>query len=440
MDPAVIVDNVGKTFRRYHADRPGTIQEVVAKGLRRLRSVERFWGLRGVSFEVAAGRTVGIIGSNGSGKSTLLRLVGGVGRPDTGQIRVRGRVGALLDLGAGFHPDLTGRENATLAGILSGLSRRQVLDRLDSIVEFAEVESAFDAPIRAYSSGMRMRLAFAVAVHAEPDVLLIDEVLSVGDIGFQRKCLDRIEQFKAAGCSILFVSHAGSEVGDLCDEAVWLNGGEMMANGPAGEVVREYFAHMGEPGSLHPAASIAAEAVSSRVVAPPPILVRTPRGEDVPIDEDRLEAEQLSIQTVRLLDDAGVTVSEIRSGQPLRIELTYTAVERLVAPIFCARILREDGFLCYDFNTEASELSFSAVHGLGRTTVHLDRVDLNSGHYVVDVACYAQDWAYKYDYRKGACSFIVRGNAAGPALLDTPSRWELDPGAKGDGESAPNHS
>jgi lipopolysaccharide transport system ATP-binding protein len=236
----VVVSNVGKSFRRYHVDRPATIQEAVAKGLRRMGTVERFWGLRDVSFTIGAGRMVGIVGANGSGKSTLLRLIGGVGRPDTGRIEVNGRIGALLDLGAGFHPELTGRENTILAGILNGLTRRQVLDRLDSIVAFAEVESALDNPVRTYSSGMQMRLAFAVAVHTDPDILLIDEVLAVGDMSFQRKCLDRIAQFRAAGCSILLVSHVGSTVQDLCDEAVWLKNGRLMAQGGAVEVVNQY--------------------------------------------------------------------------------------------------------------------------------------------------------------------------------------------------------
>ena len=240
----VVVDRVGKTFRRYHPDRPGTIQEAVAKGLRRMRHVDRFWGLKDVSFTVGAGRTVGIVGANGSGKSTLLRLIGGVGRPDRGTIAVHGRIGALLDLGAGFHPDLTGRENAVLAGILNGLTRKQVLARLDAIVSFAEVEEALDNPIRTYSSGMMMRLAFSVAVHTEPEVLLIDEVLSVGDASFQRKCLDRIDQFKASGCSILLVSHGGNTIQELCDDAVWLDHGTLMAQGPSADVVHRYHEHL----------------------------------------------------------------------------------------------------------------------------------------------------------------------------------------------------
>jgi lipopolysaccharide transport system ATP-binding protein len=241
---SIIVSNVGKTYRRYHPDRPGTIQAAVAAGLRRMQHVERFWGLRDVSFRVAEGSTVGLIGANGSGKSTLLRLIGGVGRPDTGSITVNGRIGALLDLGAGFHPDLTGRENAVLAGILNGLSRKEVLARMDEIVAFAEVEDALDNPIRTFSSGMQMRLAFSVAVHTEPDILLIDEALSVGDISFQKKCLDRITAIKATGCSILLVSHEGSTVEEFCDEAVWLAGGQLVAQGKSADIVRQYTEHL----------------------------------------------------------------------------------------------------------------------------------------------------------------------------------------------------
>jgi lipopolysaccharide transport system ATP-binding protein len=221
----------------------------VARGLNGLRPVDRFWGLRDVSFTVGAGRTCGIIGTNGSGKSTLLRLIGGVGRADVGTVHVRGRIGALLDLGSGFHPDLTGRENAIVAGVLNGLTRQQVLQRLDSIVAFAEVEEFIDSPIRTYSTGMQMRLAFATAVHAEPDVLLIDEVLSVGDTSFQRKCLERIARFKASGCSILLVSHESGTVQEMCDECLWLDHGRLMAHGQADEVVRQYLAHISKQGT-----------------------------------------------------------------------------------------------------------------------------------------------------------------------------------------------
>jgi lipopolysaccharide transport system ATP-binding protein len=251
MDSAIVVTQLSKTFRRYHPNRPWTFQEALVRGFRRTSPVERFWGLRDVSFRVAAGRMVGIIGANGSGKSTLLRLVGGIGRPDSGRAEAYGRIGALLDLGSGFHPDLTGRENTIVTGVLSGLTRRQVRERFDSIVAFAEVEEFIDNPMRTYSTGMQMRLAFSTAVHTDPDVLLIDEILSVGDIAFQRKCLDRIAQFKASGCAILLVSHEGSVIQDLCDEAIWLNAGRLMAQGPPADVVGRYVAYMSQNG--HPA-------------------------------------------------------------------------------------------------------------------------------------------------------------------------------------------
>jgi lipopolysaccharide transport system ATP-binding protein len=439
MDQMVVVANVGKTFRRYHADRPGTIQEAVAKGLRRMRSVERSWALHDVSFTVEAGKAVGLIGSNGSGKSTLLRLIGGVGRPDTGQIHVHGRIGALLDLGAGFHLDLTGRENALLAGILNGLTRRQVLERLDSIVAFAEVEKAFDNPMRTYSSGMQMRLAFSVAVHTEPDILLIDEVLSVGDVAFQKKCLDRIAEFRAAGCSILLVSHEGSMVQDFCDEAVWLSGGRSMAQGAAVEVVRQYAAYMGVGEPLLTEARPEEES-SYAVATPPPATVRLTRGDEIPLDEQSFGSMELKIGTVRVLNGDGHPVTEMPSGHPLQIHIDYVASARLVAPIFYSRILRDDGLVCYNLSTECSTLSLSAIQGRGCVSLYIERLDLNTGRYVVDVGCFAQDWAYAYDYRRTESPFVIRGNGASDPVLTAPHRWELREGTPRPGEAPHSES
>jgi homopolymeric O-antigen transport system ATP-binding protein len=424
MDPAIIVDNVSKTFRRFHPERPATIQEAVAKGLRRMRTVERFWGLRDVSFTVGAGKAVGIVGSNGSGKSTLLRLVGGVGRPDTGKISARGRIGALLDLGAGFHPDLTGRENAILSGIFNGLTRKEVLGRLDSIVAFAEVEKAFDNPMRTFSSGMQMRLAFSVAVHTEPEVLLIDEVLSVGDIRFQSKCLDRISQFKGAGCAILLVSHEGAMVRQFCEEAIWLNSGELVDQGDAAGVVDRYAAYMASGGKTALSEATGVEPDGYPSAGPDPIVVRTNRGAEVVIDAKRFGTMELQIVNVRVLDTRGQPIAEIVSGEAIQIEIRFTATERLVAPIFRSRILRDDGLVCYDFTTENSTLSLSAIEGAGGIVLHIDRLDLNSGSYLVDAGCYAQDWAYAYDYQFSACSLTVRETGVKNAVLHVPHRWE----------------
>ena len=240
MDYAVVVKDLSKQYHLYHADRPWTLHETLVRGFRRLQPREQFWALRDVSFSVVPGRVVGVIGSNGSGKSTLLRLIAGVGRADAGYINVSQRIGGLLDLGTGFHPDLTGRENVFVNGVISGLTRREVKQRFDSIVAFAELESFIDNPIRTYSTGMQMRLGFAIAIHARPEMLLIDEILSVGDHSFQRKCLDRITQFKNEGCTILIVSHDTGQISEFCDEAIWLNAGHLAASGPAHAVVAQY--------------------------------------------------------------------------------------------------------------------------------------------------------------------------------------------------------
>jgi lipopolysaccharide transport system ATP-binding protein len=244
VNAAIVVDGLSKRFRRYHPERPVTFQEALRSGLRRLGPTDYFWVLRDLAFHVKTGTMVGLIGPNGAGKSTLLRLIGGVGTPDKGQVRVQGRVGALLDLGAGFHPDLTGRENIFISGVISGLTRQEIRTRFDAMVAFAELEAFIDSPLRTYSSGMQMRLAFAVAAHIEPEVLLIDEVLAVGDLGFQTKCLNRIAEFKRQGCTIVLVSHELTFVRDLCDEVLWLRGGELVAQGDAATVTDAYVAEM----------------------------------------------------------------------------------------------------------------------------------------------------------------------------------------------------
>lgn len=259
MRDTIVVQNLGKQFPRYHVDRPWTLQEAVLSGLRRMRPTEWFWALRDVSFSVAPGRMIGVIGPNGAGKSTLLRLIGGVGRADEGSVQTHGRIGALLDLGVGFHPDLTGRENVFVSGVIAGFTRREVSQRFDSIVAFAELEEFIDSPLRTYSSGMQMRLGFAVAVHIEPEILLIDEVLAVGDLAFQKKCLERIAQFRAEGCTIIFVSHQTTAVQQLCDEVLWLRAGQVAAHGTADTVVGQYVAEMM---AIHEAAQTSSAACS----------------------------------------------------------------------------------------------------------------------------------------------------------------------------------
>jgi ABC-type polysaccharide/polyol phosphate transport system ATPase subunit len=202
--------------------------------------VNQFYALRDVSFQIREGETVGVVGRNGAGKSTLLSLVAGISYPDQGKVTVHGRVAALLELGSGFHGDLTGRENVLLNASLLGLSRKKALDKLDEIIDFSGVGDFINEPLRTYSSGMVMRLAFSVAIHVEPAFLIIDEVLAVGDASFQAKCYEKIMEFKRAGRGLLCVSHAGKTIQQLCDRALWLEHGQLMMDGPTEEVVAAY--------------------------------------------------------------------------------------------------------------------------------------------------------------------------------------------------------
>jgi lipopolysaccharide transport system ATP-binding protein len=245
VNSVIRVRDLGKKYRRYSDERPYTLQEAVAKGLRGLRPVEYHWALRGLTFDVKRGSMIGIIGHNGAGKSTLLRLLGGVGRPDEGSLTVDGVVGGLLDIGAGFHPDLTGKENVYINGIISGLLRSEVDARFNDIIAFAELEEVINDPLRTYSTGMLMRLGFAVAAHTDPDILLIDEVLAVGDVAFQQKCIEYIRQLQRVGKTIVYVSHDSNQIREMCDDAILLRKGVMVQRGKPAGVLSAYMREMG---------------------------------------------------------------------------------------------------------------------------------------------------------------------------------------------------
>lgn len=243
---AIELEGVGVKFRLMH-ERISTLKETVINLLRGRRYVrEDLWALRGVDLQVEEGSTVGVVGRNGSGKSTLLRVVAGVMEPTEGEVSVRGEVSSLLELGAGFDPELSGTDNVYLSGSLQGIPRRVLEERFPEIVAFSGLESFIDVPVKSYSAGMYVRLAFAIATEIDPDVLLIDEILTVGDEAFQGKCLERIREFREGGKTLLIVSHAAELLKDLCDRLVFLDGGRLKADGEPGEVIEAYHRHLQE--------------------------------------------------------------------------------------------------------------------------------------------------------------------------------------------------
>ena len=355
-DSAVLLDGLGKRFRLTH-DRNWTLKATVLAGHR--TRYEEFWALRGVDLDIPHGSTFGIIGGNGSGKSTLLKVLAGILRPDEGTATVNGRLSALLELGAGFHPELTGRENVYLNGAILGFTSREIRRRFDDIVGFAELDRFIDEPVRNYSSGMYVRLGFSVAIHVEPEILLVDEVLAVGDHAFQKRCLDRFAQLKAEGRTIILVSHDLDMVGWLCEQTAWIQQGTLQAVGPSPEVI-DRFLEGGAAGA-----------------AP----VSAPRRQFGGLGPDDL------VTSVDLLDANGHRMDRVGSGRPVRFQVRYDAV-RAGEPVTVALgLYRADGTHVASINSGAAS---RAVDGNGGGLVQVDyavgALALQPGTYELSVA------------------------------------------------------
>ncbi len=413
MADVITVQSVSKRYRLPSPNRPHTLQEAVVRGFRGIRSKDDFQALDQISFGIAAGKMVGVIGRNGAGKSTLLRLVGGVGTPDSGQIRVQGRLGALLDLGVGFHPELTGRENIYVNAVISGLTRREVRDRLPAIVDFAELGDFLDSPLRTYSTGMQMRLAFSVAAHLDPEILLVDEVLAVGDMRFQAKCLDRIREFKTRGCTILFVSHDLGQVRELCDEAIWLSSGHLTAHGPAGVVANQY------ANAMHPETRRRTPAHQAPQV--------TATGIQLQVNQNRFGSQELQISGVRLLAPDGFPTTEMDSGAPLVVEIAFQARTPISSPIFGVTVTDTADRVCYDTSTAAGQLELPDLEGVGKIRLVLERLDLAGGEYFINAGAYKKEWEYAYDYHWRVYRLTIRPTPGEKGPLRPPHRWEFEP-------------
>jgi lipopolysaccharide transport system ATP-binding protein len=407
----IVAEHLGKQYAVYHKQRPKTVVEVFKQRWRHMRPLEKVWSLRDINLHVRSGEMVGLVGANGAGKSTLLRLLGGVGRPDEGTIHTSGRIGAIYDLGAGFHPDLTGRENLYVGGVISGMTRDQVTAHFDEIVAFAEAESYIDYPLRTYSTGMQMRLAFSLAAHINPEVLLIDEVLAVGDLAFQMKCLERIRSFKEQGCAVLLVSHDDDMVEELSDRVIWLHKGRVEAEGEAGAVVNQYRA--------------AIEIESRRKIAEKATTQSSAKGDDLLLIEERFGSLEMDITSVRLLNETGAETAMIASGDELTVQIDFHAPQTTVTPIFVVTISGRDGFVYCEAQSASSGLNKSHVHGRGTLYLGLERLDLAGGDYFVDVGAFTPDWSHVYDYQWHVCPLTVSREGNERGIIRPPHRWEF---------------
>jgi ABC-type polysaccharide/polyol phosphate transport system ATPase subunit len=388
----ILVEHAARRFRVYPRENRTLKDLIVARGRTHGTDV---WALRDVSFRVAPASAVGLVGRNGSGKTTLLRLLSGIIKPTAGEVAVGGRVGSLLELGAGFHPEMTGRENVFLQGSIHGLPRKAIREKLDEIVAFAGLEQFIDLPVRTYSSGMYMRLGFAIAAHIEADVLLLDEVFAVGDEAFQRKCFGKIFEFKQRGGTIVFVSHDASAVERLCDRAVLLKDGVVAFDGPTHEAIVQY------------RRQLAGE--------------RDPEERGAGLKE--WGSGEARISTVRLLGPDGDERAQFLAGEPIAIALTATAEQPLEPPDLTWELRDDSSLLLGSGSQPLGELGWRAPGELG-LRFEIEQPPLADGRFHLRFGL--ADGEHIYHWLDDALSFVVYPSAGERGMMRIGGRWSAE--------------
>jgi len=399
-DIAVSVEGVSKTFRLYH-DRNQTLKATLMRG-RRAR-YEEFQALDDVSLEVPAGTTFGLIGENGSGKSTLLKCIARILRPDAGTITVNGKISALLELGAGFHPELSGKENIYLNGAILGISSKDIDRKYDEIVEFAGLGTFIDTPVKNYSSGMYVRLGFSVAINVDPDVLLVDEVLAVGDEQFQRRCNEKFAELRAQGKTIVVVSHALGLMRTICDQLAWFERGKLRMVGDAGDVIDHYVAE-----------------------------VQTDRHDDAGDDGVRWGSGEALIERIEVLRPDDRSTSKLQTGDAVTFRVHYRAPQRVERPVFGLAFYNLEGVLVSGPNTREAEVVPDFIEGEGTMDLTVDALMLLPGTYDISASLYDYAIVHPFDFRQRAVRFDVDPGTPHETfggVMSLNGRWTTEPGS-----------
>jgi len=412
---AIEVNDLSKRFRLY-TERRNSIKERFVRGSGSKYS--DFWALRDISFEVERGTTFGLVGHNGSGKSTLLKMLAGIYRPTSGSISAKGRISALLELGAGFHAELTGRENIYLNGAILGLTRRQIDAAMEQIVDFAGIGTFIDSPVKVYSSGMYVRLGFSIAVTAQPEILIVDEIIAVGDEEFQRKCFDYLFELRRQGTTIVVVSHSLGLVSDLCTQAVWLDHGEMRAIGDVRHVVDSYLHLVNEKEALDSAASAASAAADAAEDG-----AGSHRG-----------SGEIRVTQLDYLDGDGEVVPFLMTDDPCTIRMHYVATKDVAEAVFGLSFTHETGALVAGPNSGFGDKTFRVDAGRGVVDFHLDRMPLQPGTFLISTA--VVDRGHTYDSADREYQLRVRAESAilEPGLSRIYGDWSIEQTAGPDDE------
>jgi lipopolysaccharide transport system ATP-binding protein len=374
------VENVSKKFSHSLKQMMYCGVKDIAKGTLGLPSNSdklrkgEFWAVDDVSFELKRGETLGIIGPNGSGKTTILKMLNGILMPDRGSIEIKGKVGALIEIGAGFHPMLTGRENIYINGAVLGMSKKEIDKKFDSIIEFADIGDFLDSPVKHYSSGMYVRLGFAVAVHCEPDILLIDEILAVGDMSFRMRCLERISDLRKKGITMVFVSHDLYSVDAICSRAIFLNYGKIKEQGEASKIIQAYQNYVSEE-------------------------VRKGIPKDIMLSSDS-SSKGIEITNVQFFDEQGKEKDGFYGTERMVVRVSYSAYRRVQNPIFSIGFSRSDGLLCCAERTKYHGIEIEHIEGEGSFEAEFERVQLSPGVYTFGVAIFDSTATFAYVERK----------------------------------------
>jgi ABC-type polysaccharide/polyol phosphate transport system ATPase subunit len=394
--PAINFDHVSKRYRVYRESENGNSSPSLVRRLLRSGNTKDFWAVDDVSFTVARGEALGIIGHNGAGKSTILKLLYNITRPTRGEIMIDGKLSALIEVASGFHPELTGRENVYLNGSLLGMRRAEITRKLPSIVDFAGVAPFIDMPVKRYSTGMYLRLGFAIAAHLEADILLLDEVLAVGDANFQAKCINRVTELKAAGKTIVFVSHNLSAVESLCDRAVLLDHGHVVTSGPPKSVIAEY--------------------EQLRLALPP---TETANGA-----HSINGSAAATINSVSFLDTAGQKTMTFSTGKPFRMTIEYLVHSNLEDVIMEVYFYSVFGNLHTHLSTDTEELDLKP--GAGVVEFSCAEISLGEAAYNVEVAIRSRNGSFNdyIDYKRAGVINVARGKPV-HGVFHTPHTWNV---------------
>ncbi len=421
------VNNVSKNFKIY-ADKGTTAKEKLL--FFRRNKYEKKEVLKNVSFKIYKGEAVGLIGHNGCGKSTTLKLLTRIMYPEQGSITIRGRVSSLLELGAGFHPDMTGRENIYINASIFGLTKREIDTKLEEIVEFAELGEYIDNPVRTYSSGMYMRLAFAVAINVNADILLIDEILAVGDVNFQAKCINRLFELKKQGVTIVLVSHSAEQIEMICDRSIWIDAGRIKLDGKCRDVHKQYLKYMGEQRKKSSIASENAnkiEVMQEKAVVPEKKELLKNHGYDVEYKERERGNGDAKIIFIESYDSEGKVSHVFETGSKVTFNMKYKVFRDISYTkniYFGCCIFRNDGFRCYGTNTKIDGIQIDKIKTEGEFQITFPALELLQGKYYVDV-CIANQEDEMLDYLYSVNEFEVYNSNNDIGLCKMRYEWDI---------------